>query len=150
MGNTVKCQKINDCIDSKEVYFEIVDVKKKFIRSKFINRNEIDNKYYKKVESKGANTNKASFLNNKVTNISISSDNYKSIEESTNKNYNIDKYKINKRINKLSNNESGDIENITNNNNSKIRKREYDNGSIKVILFNDRHIGKDAIPELTD
>lgn len=156
MGNSIACQnlpEIADCIYSKEVDFEVIDVKKKFIRSKLINRNDIDKKFYKKVENlretdKNYDFSRKNLLNNKLNNDIKANANP---PPKSKKNYNFYNSQSGALI-KKSTLESLDEENRIERN-YKLKnngKREYYNGSIKVLLFDDRHSSKNTIPAYTD
>jgi len=52
MGSNSSCnnlKKFKDCIDVNEQDIKFIDVKKKFIRRKFIESNQVDHYFYKKI-----------------------------------------------------------------------------------------------------
>ncbi len=172
MGNHNTCKniKIKNCLDAKEVDFEIIDVKKKFIRRKLIDINDIDKKFYRKIENN--NNNKKIF-----TSINTRNDNdrnnpkfdhlknsknimFSNIPRNYYKNDNdyLHQIKTGAFIQKSSSDSLTKIydKNIGNKFNSSgfikncNKKKEYYNGSVKVITFNDKYYANGPIAEITE
>lgn len=90
MGNGISCSNltgIKNCVDTNEEDFKFVDVKKKFIKRKLIESNQVDDRFYKK-------------MGNKTKNPDI--------------------------------NDSNNLRNT-------IKQEEYNNGRIKVFIYNDKN-----------
>lgn len=149
---------LTECIDSKAVDFDIINIKKNFIKSKCVNQDETDNKFYKKVilnESKPErNIKQSSHIINfeRMTFEKIKNDFDAFIinHENVNLSHNRKGIQIKRTSMETCNGLGFSTKMLRSQLNSinDMPKKEYYNGSIKVILFNDRTSLKNIIREL--
>lgn len=174
MGNSVSnCKELNkfsDCLNSDEVDFKLIDVKKKFINSKYFNRNEMDHKFYKKIVSDKSthlvySASKSYYEKIPKENV-LNLDN-KDFDKIKNKihasqigkqNVLIYKSRFSAGINQTLGDSTNTLGVSTKKfvpqinskciNNNQNRKKEYYNGRIKVVLFSDKNSLRNVINEM--